>query len=309
MVVEITRPGKNSLVIETPVMPAAGTFGFGDAYKDLIKIEKLGALVTNPVTFQPWQPATGTRVVPLDAGILLHTGLPNPGLSQVIEQYHNTWKNLPLPIILHLVATTVEQVRRAAERLDNEDSVDAIELGLNDDCPWQEAEQFVKAISSHTEKPVLVRLPMTDVYTLAETVADAGAGAVVIAAPPRGTARDPNSGRLVSGRVYGPLVKPMVLRMVGVMAQKLDVPVIGLGGIHTQQDARDYLEAGARAVQVDTVTWVNPKMLEWIARDLGGLVLTREAGALGDEWHPGIGITEKQAREDAQRKQAESFKR
>jgi dihydroorotate dehydrogenase (NAD+) catalytic subunit len=309
MVVEITRPGKNSLVIETPVMPAAGTFGFGDAYKDLVKIEKLGALVTNPVTFQPWQPATGTRVVPLDAGILLHTGLPNPGLSHVIEQYHKTWENLPLPIILHLVATTVDQVRRAAERLEGEDSVDAIELGLNDDCLWQEAEHYVKAIVSHTEKPLLVRLPLTEVYTLAEVVADAGAGAVVIAAPPRGTARDPNTGRLVSGRVYGPLVKPMVLRMVGLMAQKLDVPVIGLGGIHTQQDARDYLEAGARAVQVDTVTWVDPKMLEWIARDLGGLVLTRQAGALGDEWHPGIGITEKQAREDAQHKSAESAKR
>ena len=67
MATEITRPGKNSLVIETPVMPAAGTVGFGDVYRELIQFEKLGALVTNPVTYAPWSPATGTRVVPLDA--------------------------------------------------------------------------------------------------------------------------------------------------------------------------------------------------------------------------------------------------
>lgn len=73
MAFEITRPGKNSLVVETPVMPSAGIFGFGDVYRDLIKVEKLGAIVTNPVTYQPWQVATGTRVIPLDAGELVYT--------------------------------------------------------------------------------------------------------------------------------------------------------------------------------------------------------------------------------------------
>lgn len=302
MTTEITRPGKSSLFVESPVMPAAGTAGFGDEYKNLVKLEKLGALVTNPVTFQPWQPATGTRVVPLDAGMLVHTGLPNPGLNKVLEQYRQLWAGLPMPVILHLVGTTVEQVRRGAERIDREDSVDAIELGLNDDITWQEAEQFVKAAVNHTEKPVLVRLPVGDTYTLGRAADDTGAGALVIAAPPRGTARDPHTGRLVSGRLYGPLVKPLVLRVVGQMASKFEVPIIGAGGIHSQQDARDYMEAGARAVQVDSVTWVDPKMLEWIARDLGGLVLTRQAGALADEWFPGIGITEKKAREEAARK-------
>ncbi len=299
MATEITRPGKNSLIVESPVMPAAGTVGFGDDYKDLVKLEKLGALVTNPVTFQPWQPATGTRVVPLDGGLLVHTGLPNPGLGKVLDQHRTLWANLPLPVILHLVGTTVDHVRRALERLDSEDSVAAVELGLNDDIPWQEAEQLVKTAVTHSEKPLLVRLPLTDVYTLARACDDAGAGALVIAAAPRGTARDPYTGRLVSGRLYGPLVKPLVLRTVGLLANKLDAPVIGAGGIHTQQDARDYLDAGACAVQIDTVTWVDPKLLEWIARDLGGLVLTRQAGALGDEWFPGIGITEQKAREAA----------
>jgi dihydroorotate dehydrogenase (NAD+) catalytic subunit len=305
MAVEITRPGKNSLILETPVMPAAGTVGFGDVYRDLIQFEKLGALVTNPVTYSPWLPATGTRVVPLDAGMLLHTGLPNPGLSKVLGKYRAAWSALPLPVILHLVASSVEHVRKSASRLDAENAVDAIELGLSDDISWREAETFVKAAVGATEKPVLVRLSLQDAYEIAQAVADAGAGALVVAAPPRGTARDPHSGRLVSGRVYGPLVKPMVLRVVGQLVSRVDVPIIGAGGIHSPQDARDFIDAGARAVQVDTLTWVQPKMLEVIARDLGGWVVTRASGAMADEWHPGMGDTERKAREEASRKQGE----
>lgn len=290
--IELTRPGKHSLTIETPVMPAAGTMGYGDLYRDLVDIEKLGAFVTNPVTARPWSPATGTRVVPLDAGILMHTGLPNPGLSKVISKYHGLWRTLPLPVIVHLVGTSVDDVRRCANQIDHEESLDALELGLNDDISDYEAERLVRAATDNSDKPVIVRLPFTDTERLGEAAVDGGAAAVVVCSPPRGTARDA-AGRLVSGRVYGPLVKPMILRLVGQLARRLDVPIIGSGGIHTPNDARDYIEAGARAVQVDSVTWVSPKAIEMIARDLGGLVLTQPTGALFDEWHPGIGETEK----------------
>lgn len=293
MTIEITRPGKNSLEVQTPVMPAAGTFGYGEVYREFINIEKLGAIVTNPVTYEMRSPAAGPRVVPLDAGILVHTGLPNPGLNKVLKRYRNLWLMLPVPVVVHLVATTVEQVRKSVARLDVEDSVKAVELGLHDDITWKEAEEFVKAAVERTDKPVLVRVPLMDTYEIAESSADAGAGALVISAPPRGTARDIHTGRLVSGRVYGPLVKPMVLRLVGLLVRRVDVPIIGAGGIHSPQDARDYLEAGARAVQVDSVTWVKPKMLETIARDLGGWTVTREAGALPDEWYLGMGDTER----------------
>lgn len=304
MSIEITRPGKSSLMVESPVMPAAGIVGFGDRYKDLIKLEKLGALVTNPVTYQPWQPAAGTRIVPLDAGVLVHTGLPNPGLSKVIAKHRALWEALPIPVIVHIAATAPDHVRKCASRIDAEPAIEAMELGLPDDLTWQDAENFVRGAVNNTEKPVLVRLPLYSPLEVALAAAGAGAGALVIAAPPRGTARDPLTGRLVSGRIYGPLVKPLALRLVGQFAARLETPIIGAGGIHSQQDARDYLEAGARAVQVDAVTWVQPKMLEYIARDLGGLVITRRAGALGDEWHPGMGETERKAREAAARTQA-----
>lgn len=293
MVIQATKTGKHTLFLESAVMPAAGTVGFGFNYRDLVNIEKLGAFVTNPVTFEPWSPASGTRVVTLDAGVLVHTGLPNAGLNRTIKEYRATWKDMPIPVILHLVGTTAEDVRNAVQQIDAENSISALELGLDDDITAQEAEELVLAATQTAEKPVIVRLPMNDAYEIAQAVADAGAGALVVAAAPRGTARDKRSGRLVSGRIYGPLVKPMVLRMVGVLARRIqDVPIIGAGGIHSIQDARDFLEAGAVAVQIDSVTWIQPRLLERIARDLSGSLVTRATDAFPDEWHPDMGDTE-----------------
>jgi dihydroorotate dehydrogenase (NAD+) catalytic subunit len=306
MTIQITRPGKNPLQVESPVMPAAGTMGFGDSYSGLIKFEKLGAFVTNPVTYTPWSPASGTRVVHLDSGLLIHTGLPNPGISKLMSKYRDLWNNFAMPVIMHVVGTSAEHVRKCASRIDAEHAVDALELGLNDDIPWKEADQMIRGAVGNTDKPVLVRVPFTEALTLADAADQAGAGAVVVCAPPRGSARDPLTGRLVTGRVYGPIVKSMVLRLVEQAAGKLEAPVIGCGGIHSEADARDYIEAGAKAVQVDTLTWIQPFMLERIARDLGGLVLTRPAGALADEWFPGMGETAKKARDAAKNKNAGS---
>lgn len=292
MPIQITRPGKRTLFIESPVMPAAGITGFAFEYNGLVKTEKLGAIVTNPVTYEPWSPASGTRVVPMDAGALVHTGLPNPGLSRVLKEFRHVWASLPVPVIVHLVGTLPEQVETAMQRLNHVDSVAAVELGLDDDITYNDAHQMVRAATYQAEKPVIVRLPAQDACEVARACVEGGADALVIASPPRGTARDPRTGKLVSGRVYGPLVKPMILRMVGVLARRVDVPIIGAGGIHSLQDARDYLEAGAVAVQIDSVTWVQPRLLERIARDLSGGLVTRASDAYPDEWHPDMGDTE-----------------
>lgn len=291
--IRITRQGKQALFLDSPVMTASGIMGFANAYLNMINIRKLGAYVTNPITYEPWSPATGTRVVPIDAGVLLHTGLPNPGLSRTIKEYKPVWRDMGIPVIAHLVATQTEHIEKSVRHIDHEETLSAIELGLDDDMSWEEAERLVKAAKRYAEKPIIVRLPVYDAYELAAAVADAGADALVLAAPPRGTARDPRSGRLVSGRIYSPVVKAMILRLVGVLAHRLsDVPVIGAGGIHSTQDARDYLEAGAVAVQLDSVTWIKPQMVERIARDLGEGLVTRKADAFPDEWHPDMGDTE-----------------
>jgi dihydroorotate dehydrogenase len=291
--IQLTRDGKYSLYINSPVMPAAGVMGFANAYSKLIHTEKLGAYISNPITYEAWSPASGTRVIPMDAGVLIHSGLPNNGLNATLSEYAQIWAAMPIPVIVHFVATNEEQIRRGIEKIDRTDSIAAVELGLDDDISWEGAARLVKAATERAEKPVLVRLPLNDAYEIAPAVADVGAGALVVAAPPRGTARDPRSGRLVSGRIYGPVVKPLTLRVLGVLARRIkDVPLIGAGGIHSPQDARDYLEAGATAVQVDSVTWIKPRMLERIARDLSGGLVTRAADAFPDEWHPDMGDTE-----------------
>jgi dihydroorotate dehydrogenase (NAD+) catalytic subunit len=292
MSIPITRPGKTQLILENPVMAAAGTFGYGNLYRDMVNITKIGAIVTNPATYYPRKPAKGTRTVPLASGVLVHTGMPNPGASKVIRRWRDTWQALPIPTIFHLAATHTDEVRKAVEIIDNVDSIAALELGLPDDISYDEAAALTDTAVRHTERPVLVRLPMSDAYEVAGAVAEAGAGALVVAAPPRGTAHDPISGQLVSGRVYGPMVKAIALPIVERLAKRLpDVPIIGAGGIHSPQDARDYIQVGAVAVQVDSVTWVLPRMIEIIGRDLGGLVITRERGALADEWFTGMGLT------------------
>ena len=238
MAIEITGPGKYSLIVSTPVMPAAGTVGFGDRYKALLDYAKLGAMVTNPVTIEPWRPASGTRIIRLDAGVLVHTGLPNPGLAKVISQHRRLWATMPIPVILHLVGTSATDIRRALELIDDVDEIAAVELGLSDDISEAEALALVKA-ASRIEKPLLARLPFYECSQLAWPVVEAGADALVLTAAPRGTARDEHSGRLVSGRVYGPLIKPIILRLVGRLRREIpaDIPVIASGGIHSPQDA------------------------------------------------------------------------
>lgn len=300
MDVELTRTGKQSLVLQTPVMPAAGTFGYGDRYNRLIKLEKLGAVVTDPVTLKPRRTARGPHVVPLPGGLLLHTGLPNPGVHDVIQRYEKVWQGLPVPVIVHVMGTTPPDVRRCARALALCEAVSGIELGIHDLASGEEVAALIRAVVETTQLPLLVRLPLERAVELAGTVAESQAGGVVVGAPPRGLARDPVSGRVVSGRVFGPLVRALALRTVAQVAREVadsGLPVTGCGGIHTAQDARDFIEVGARAVQLDSVVWVRPRQAEVIARDLGGLQLTRAADAYPDEWFPGIGNTHRQGME------------
>lgn len=291
--IDITRPGKHMLSLQTPVMNAAGVFGFGSEYAGLLQLDKLGALVTNPISLHERTPARGTRVVTLDAGVLMHTGLPNPGIRRVLKDHASAWAKLPIPLIVHLIATTPDEIKRCIALLDETEAVAGIELGLEDNLTWRVAEQLVLAATENAEKPVLIRLPFMEANDIAETCADAGASALIVAAPPRGIARDARSGQLIQGRVYAPLLKTLTLRLVDLLTRRIpDVPIIGAGGIHTLQDARDFMELGARAIQIDSVIWSKPKMLERIARDLSGKLITRKSDSYADEWHPDMGDTE-----------------
>lgn len=290
--IQLTRTGKNPLVIENPVIAAAGMVGFdGAAFRDLVDWTKVGALVTSPVTWRSRHVAHGPRVVPLPSGVLVHTGLPNPGISRVIRDYAARWSRALAPVIVHVAVTTPADVEHCLVALDRCDGLAGIELGLHDQAAPADIARLLKIAQASTQLPLLVRVPLYNAVECALAAQDAGADGLVVAAPPRGTARDPDSGQLVGGRVYGPWLSAQALRAVGQVMQVAQIPITGAGGIHTAAEARSFIEAGAVAVQIDTLIWRHPHALEVIARNLGGLELTRAAGALADEWEPGMGQT------------------
>jgi len=288
--IELTG-GKQPLTLDNPVMCSAGTVGFGPEYGKLIDLSRLGGIVTNPITFRPRKAAGGTRVIPLDSGVLVHSGLPNPGIMRAVRDYAPAWKLSPCPIIIHLAATAPDELARCVGALEGREGIAAIELGMSDDATHRDIKLMFNAVQQHTELPILVRVCLYNAAQLAQAAQDAGAGAVVVAAPPRGTARDPLTGAMVGGRLYGPWLKPLAIRAVGQAVHSVQIPVIGCGGIHNPDDAREFLSVGAKAIQLDSIVWVRPEMVEIIARNLGGLERTRASGALADEWKPGMGET------------------
>ncbi len=277
--------GKTTLRLSRPLMGAAGAFGFAGEYAKLIDLSLLGALVTNPISLKPRRAANGTRVVPLDSGVLIHTGLPNGGVRKMHQLYAAKWRASPTPILIHLIGSA-DDLAECAAFLDQQPEIVGIELGINDALTAREVRAVVATVRRRTQLPLLAKLPLYQAVNVAAAAADGGADALVVAAPPRGTTRDPLSGQLVGGRLYGAWLKPLCVRLVGQLAPRLSLPIIGCGGVHHPDDVRDFFEAGAKAVQLDSVVWARPEMVAAIANALNGAELTRMAGALADEWRP-----------------------
>ena len=286
----VTQPRAPELPFARPLMPAAGCFGFGDVYDELLDAALFGAVVTRPIAYRRRAALhrDAAAVLPLPAGCLIAEPRANPGLSSALSQHRARWQALPVPLICHLIATDPAETRKAASRLDEEPSVAAIELGLPADSDRAAAHSLVSAARRRFEKPLLVRLPLLGARDLAESCAQAGADALVVSAPPRGAARDPATGHLVRGSVYGPWLKSLVLPLVLELGEAIGIPIVAAGGVHSAADARDYLAAGAFAVQVDSLIWRDPAAVAAIARELNaeiagtaapGATLAARAGA------------------------------
>jgi dihydroorotate dehydrogenase (NAD+) catalytic subunit len=266
--VDLAPDHKTGLTLANPVMPAAGCFGFGTQYARLVEVEALGAVVVGPLTVRPRQGAEPPRTVPIPGGVLLHTGLANPGIAAAVRRYARTWARSPVPVIVHVAGTSPAEAASGCQRLWSVEAVAAIELGLPDTADPDEASAIVQAAHTVARQPLIVRLPLAWADALCEAAVAAGADALTVAAPPRGTAWHAPTGRFVTGRLYGPFVLPLALRALRRVAELVLVPLIGCGGIHSAEDARAFLHAGAAAIQVDGALWRDPAGLARIARDL-----------------------------------------
>lgn len=236
---------KNDLFLENPLMNAAGSLGFAPDTKGPVGLSQFGAFVTNPVSQGARTPAKGVRFKPYPGGFLLHSGLPNPGLSAVIQQNGKRWARAAMPVIVHLLAMEPSSLARMVERLEGIEGVMGLEIGLPPDVSPDTAFDFAKAAIG--ELPAIIRLPLEQADELAHMMIEAGASAVSLGAP-RGKLEG------ISGRMYGPGVFPLALRAVKKLAES-GISVIGAGGVYQPKDVEAMLGAGAIAVQVDAILW------------------------------------------------------
>ena len=252
--IELAPAHKTGLTLQSPLVAGGGAFGFADEYAGLIDFSRLGAFITNPVTLRPRTPAAGIRVAPFPGGALLHTGLPNPGVSAAIRDYGRRWAKLGCPVLVHLAATTPDEVAASVEKLEPVESVAGIEVGLRDDEALADAELLLRAATSRARQPVVVALPAARAGAFARLAEKAGAQALTVTAPPRGVHWA--QGDWVSGRLYGPALLPQALRLVREVRQQVSLPLIGAGGVHAPADVEAMLAAGAAAVRLDSAVWV-----------------------------------------------------
>ena len=261
------------LTLKNPVMTASGTFGFGLEYGEFFDVSKLGAIVVKGTTLTPWPGNSGQRIVETPAGMLNSIGLENPGVDVFLTQTLDKLKALDTHVIVNISGRTEEEYALLGEKVDV-DGVAALEVNIScpnvkqgglafgTDCAM--ASGVVEAVKACTKKPVIVKLSpnVTDIAQMAQAVEAAGADAISLINTLTGMAIDihawkPKLGNGVGG-LSGPAVKPVAVRMVYQVAKAVKVPIIGMGGIMTADDAAEFLLAGATAVAVGTAQFVNP---------------------------------------------------
>ncbi|MEN6566336.1 MAG: dihydroorotate dehydrogenase [Veillonellales bacterium] len=270
--------------MKTPVMTASGTFGFGLEYRDFIDINQIGAIVVKGTTLEPRAGNPGRRIAETPAGMLNAIGLENPGVEEFIQGILPKLSTYEVPIIVNISGKTAEEYGELASRL-NIPGVAGIEVNIS--CPnvkqggiafgtdRNSAASVVRQVKDNSRVPVIAKLSpnVTDIVSMAQAVEAAGADAISLINTLLGMAIDIHSWKPVLGNIVGglsgPAVKPVALRMVWQAAQAVKVPLIGMGGIMTAEDAIEFLLAGASAVAVGTANFVNPCAARIVAEGIG----------------------------------------
>jgi dihydroorotate dehydrogenase (NAD+) catalytic subunit len=262
------------LTLKNPVMVASGTFGYGEEYEGVVELNKLGAIVVKAVTLNPTPGNPQPRIMEVTAGMINSIGLQNEGVDYFIEKKIPIIKEYGVPIIVNIAGTTVKEYKEIAQKLDKVTSVAAFEINIS--CPnvKEGGMQFgtdpkwtntvVKNVRGVTEKPIITKLSpnVTDIVKIAESAQDGGSDAVSLVNTFKAMAIDIETKKpvlaTIAGGLSGPCIKPIALRMVWETAKKIDIPVIGMGGIMNTNDALEFIIAGASAVQIGTANFTDP---------------------------------------------------
>jgi dihydroorotate dehydrogenase (NAD+) catalytic subunit len=263
------------LVLKNPVMTASGTFGYGEEYAAYIDLSVLGAIVVKGLSITPREGNPPSRIMETASGMLNAVGLENVGVRAFIDEKLPFLREVDVPVIANILGDTVEEYCEVAHILSEAEGIHALEVniscpnvakggidfGVNPDLAFKVTE----GVKNATDLPVIVKLTpnVTDITEIAKSVEDAGADAISLINTLTGLSIDIEKRiphlKNITGGLSGPAIKPVALRMVWEVVRAVSVPVIGVGGIMKAGDALEFLVAGARAVQVGTANFVNPR--------------------------------------------------
>lgn len=279
-----------NLELENPVMTASGTFGYGVEFADFVPLEEIGGIIVKGTTLHPRQGNDYPRMAETPQGMLNCVGLQNKGVDYFCRNIYPTIKDIDTQFIVNVSGSSPDDYAECARRIDALERINAIELNIS--CPnvkdggmafgvtCQGAAGVVKAVRKAYGKTLIVKLSpnVTSITDIAKAVEAEGADSVSLINTLMGTSIDIERRRfnlsIGTGGLSGPCVKPVALRMVYQVAKAVKIPVIGLGGISSAEDAIEFLMAGATAVEIGTANFIDPAITkkvkdgiaEWLDR-------------------------------------------
>lgn len=262
------------VTLKNPVMTGSGTFGSGMEYGEFVDLNRLGAVVTKGVANVPWPGNPTPRVAEVYGGMLNAIGLQNPGIEVFCERDIPFLKQYDTKIIVNVCGKSVEDYLEVVDRLSHEEAVSMLEINVS--CPnvkegaiafGQKADalyNITSEIKKHAKQPIIMKLSpnVTDITEMAKAAEAAGADALSLINTITGMKIDIHKRKFAlankTGGMSGPAIKPVAVRMVYQASHAVKIPVIGMGGIATAEDAIEFILAGATAVSVGAMNFVNP---------------------------------------------------
>jgi dihydroorotate dehydrogenase (NAD+) catalytic subunit len=262
------------LNLKNPLLTASGTFGYGAEYAPFVDLNQLGAIIVKGLSLEPRAGNPPPRIMETTGGMLNAIGLENVGVKAFIAEKLPFLRDFDVPVIANIFGETVAEYQQVAALLDRADGVSALELNIS--CPNVKkggvafgadpdlAAEVTQKVKDVTALPLIVKLTpnVTDIALIAESVEAAGADALSLINTITGMSvdverRTPHL-KNITGGLSGPAIKPIALRMVWQVVNRVSIPVIGIGGITTASDVLEFLIVGAKAVQIGTANFVNP---------------------------------------------------
>ncbi len=300
MAVKMTAPDLTisigGTVFANPVFTASGTFGYGKEFENFVDLRRLGAIVVKGISLEARKGNPPPRVVETACGMLNAIGLENVGVDRFIKEKLPYLRGIGTPVIVNILGDSIDDYRELAARLKGISGISAIEINIS--CPNvkkggvafgtdpEVAFAVTSCVKENSSVPVIVKLSpnVTDITTIARAAERAGADGVSLINTLLGMAIDIHSRRPklanIVGGLSGPAIKPVALRMVWQVAQAVKIPVIGIGGIMTADDAIEFFLAGASAIQVGTANFVNPGATAEIISGITAFLKAKEIRSL-----------------------------